>query len=72
MQKENLLNFAFLELHVLSHLGVVFSDGHLVRHRSGVLLRDVEKSRIGLAVQADLDSSGLRHRSLLNQTGKGG
>src|SRR6266576_992398 len=60
-----LLDLAFLEFDMLAHSGVVFPDGHLVRHGARVLLGDVEKARIGLAVQADLDSGGLRHGSLL-------
>src|SRR5262245_20878226 len=60
-----LLDLAFLEFDVLAHLGVVLPDRHFVRHRAGVLLGDVEKARIGLAVQPDLDSGGLRHGSLL-------
>src|SRR5215472_11473362 len=64
MGKENLLNFAFLELHVLADLGVVLSDRHLVRHRSGVLLRYIEEPGIGLAVQPDLDGGRFGHGGL--------
>jgi hypothetical protein len=71
-EKPLLLDFAFLEFDVLAHLGIVFSDRHLVGHGARVFLGDVEKARIGFAIQPDLDGCGLRHWSLLQCIGKGG
>src|SRR5687768_8450354 len=60
-----LLDLAFLELDVLAHDRVVFLDDHLLGHRTGVLLGDVEEAGVGGRVQADLDGSRLGHRNYL-------
>jgi hypothetical protein len=65
MQIKLLLDFAFLELDVLLHDRVVLIYDHILGHRPGVLLGDVEEAGVGGRVQADLDGSRFGHRNYL-------
>ena len=58
---DSLLNFRFLELHVLLRNGVIFLLRHLFRHRAGVLLRDIEVPSVSGRDELDFDSDGFGH-----------
>jgi hypothetical protein len=56
-----LLDLRFLEFDVLPGDRVVLGLRHLFRHRTAVLGRDVEETRVGCRKQLDLDGSGFCH-----------
>lgn len=56
-----LLDLAFLVFDMLARDGVVLSNHHLFRHRSGILLGHVEMPRVSGRIQTDLDRRRLRH-----------
>jgi hypothetical protein len=61
IQTTILLDLRFLEFDMLPGDRIVFRLRHLFRHRTAVLSRDVEVTRVGRRQQLDLDSGSFRH-----------
>jgi hypothetical protein len=51
----NLLNFCFLEFHVLADDGIVFLDHHFFRLGTGIFFRHIVVARVGAADQSDFN-----------------
>ncbi len=59
--ENELLDLRFLELDVLARNRVIFGFCHLVRHRTAVLLRNVEEAGVSGRQKLDLDGRSLGH-----------
>ena len=64
-QRVGLLDFGFLELDMLAHDGVIFTERHLFGDVAWIFLGHVEEARVSGAEQLDLDRGWLRHGPFL-------
>ena len=67
--RRTLFNFGFLELDMLAHYGIIFTESQLFRLIARIFLGDIEKAGVSGAEQFDFYSGWLRHDLFLQAIG---